>query len=506
MYTDDLIYGKNKTEKIVCIEPQDGFAEVFTQNQNGDVSVSHVPNRYWTLFHNPIKDCKVLKGNLHYRYGKQYTNRQEWYIDKKRYKDKDCYSVHDPKESLMINNGYTYYKGLNPKDVSILSFDIESTGLNHDENSKVLIISNTFRKNRITTRKLFAYDEYEHEGEMIVAWCDWVREINPSIITGHNIEGYDLSYLDFVASNHGVELLLGRNGSKLSFNNYESKYRVDGSKELHYKRAHCYGREIIDTLFLAYKYDATQKKYVSYGLKSIIAQEGLEVKDRQFYDAATIRDNYKILEEWIKIKKYAEFDADDALALYDLMCPAFFYMCQSIPKSWQSVIESASGSQINSIMVRSYLQNGHSVPKADLPRNFSGGISFAVPGVYRNVLKIDIASLYPNIMREYKVFEESKDPNGYFLKLTEYFLSERIKNKKLFKETQEEKYDYLQASQKIFANSLFGFLGAPGLNFNSPDKAEFITTTGREILSHTIQWASGKSYEYWRNLFEEKTK
>ena len=64
---------------------------------------------------------------------------------------------------------------------SILSFDIESTGLFHNQDSKVLLISNTFRKNGQVTRKLFAYDEYDSQGEMLVAWCDWIWQVNSSI-------------------------------------------------------------------------------------------------------------------------------------------------------------------------------------------------------------------------------------------------------------------------------------------------------------------------------------
>jgi len=63
------------------------------------------------------------------------------------------------------------------------------------------------------------------------------------------------------------------------------------------------------------------------------------------------------------------------------MSPAIFYFTQLIPKSFQSVVESASGAQLNSLMVRSYMQQGHSIPKATEGADFEGAISFGIPGI-----------------------------------------------------------------------------------------------------------------------------
>src|SRR6266700_7567109 len=156
-------------------------------------------------------------------------------------------------------------------------------------------------------------------------------------------------------------------------------------------------------------------------------------------------------------------------------------MAQSIPKSFTSIMTSASGSQINSMMIRSYLQEGHSIPKADIPVPFEGAISYGPPGVYRNMLKLDVASLYPSIIREHKICNLQKDTNANFLKLVEYFTLERLKNKKLAKETGNNYYTDLSESQKILINSAYGFLSTNGLNFNSPRHAAEITEKGRQI-------------------------
>lgn len=491
---NSLIYGKNSLQHIVGLEIESDYAVAFCE-KDGNVTRHELPHKYWMLCNERLgMDWFKLDGNQHYQYGKQYDKHWKMRADREKYRDtKDLYVVTNPSESLMIKDGFTYYKNLRHDEVSILCFDLETTGVTHDDNSKVVLIANTLRVNGKLTRKLFCYDEYKNDAEMIKAWCKWVQEVNPAILCGHNIYGFDFPYLKYVAERNGDDLNLGRDGSKAKFSQYEAKFRVDGSRDLHYNKVNIYGREICDTMFLAYKYDIG-RKYQSYGLKSIIEVEKLEKKDRVFYDAGTIKDNYMIPEEMVKIKAYAEFDADDALSLYDLMVAPFFYMTQMFPKPFQLMIESASGSQLNGLMVRSYLQNKHSIPKADEAVDFEGAISFGEPGVYPNSVSLDIASLYPSIMLQYKVQSPKKDPAGNMLKLLDFLRTERLKNKQLAKETGLELYKHLDTSQKIIINSLYGFMGASGLNYNYPEGAALTTEKGREILTTSMNWAKEKGF------------
>lgn len=504
-YSNKLNYGKSELERIVSMEVNDDEATLFIQDELGNVSTKEIPNKYWILSNRPLSkdNWTKLEGNLYYKWGIQFSSQKDFRMMKKIWSKYDILCVNNPKESLMIKDGLTYFKGLKPNEVTILCFDIEATGLEHDDNSKIVLISNTLRKNGVITKKLFSYEDYENCGKMVEAWSEWVREVDPSILCGHNIYSYDLPYITFCASKYGYDVHLGRNNSPLRIDNWESKFRVDGGRELHYNKIHIYGRELVDTMFLAQRYDIVTKKYESFGLKYIIEREGLTKPDRVFYDASQIRHKYMIPEEFQKIKEYCVDDGDDALALYDLMMGPFFYMTQSIPKSFQEVLVSASGSQINSILMRAYLQDRHSLPKASPAEDFEGAISFAIPGIYRNVFKIDVTSLYPSIMRQYRVYDESKDPHAYFLQMTEFFLSERLKNKKLYKETKDSYYDDMQAAQKIFANSLYGFMGASGLCFNSPKNAALVTEKGREVLSLTIKWATGIDASEWIQQFKE---
>jgi DNA polymerase elongation subunit (family B) len=489
-----LIFGKDTTQNIVSVEVNDGTIEIFTEKE-GKISVETRPHTFWLLSARQFNsDWKPLAGNLHYKYIKHYATKREFYLDKNKYREADVYGITNEKESTMLTTGITYYKGMKVNDVSRFHFDLETVGLEQNDKSFIYLISTTFVKQGVNTKKLFSIDEYDGPGEMLVDFCKYVRECDPSIVTGFNIFGYDLPYLRHCAELLNVDLSLGRNGSNLSFEKYTSKFRKDGSQSYDYHRAHIYGRELIDVMHTAYHFDFA-RKYESYGLKKIIAQEGLEKPGRQHYDASQISKNWHIPEERVKIKQYCIDDSDDNESLFTLMIPAYFYLTPSIPKSFQTINYSATGSQINAFMVRAYLQEGHSIPKADEVISFEGGISDGFPGIYTNVFKVDVASLYPSIMLQYEVYDAKKDPKAYLLKSVKHFTEQRLFNKKMGKETGERRYKEMEQGQKIFINSAsFGFLGAAGLNFNSPTKAAFITETGRSILKKAALWATSREY------------
>jgi DNA polymerase, archaea type len=497
-YSNKLIFGKNQTEKIVAVEVVDRDVLLFKD----DGSHEKIPNYYWCLTTKYNKGCEKLEGNGFYNYIYKTRDLDQF----KQYKSSlykfqsKFYTISDEIEAAMVYNGITSFKGSKIEDTSILSFDIETSGIHHNNNSKVYLISNTFRKNGKIIRKLFSIDDYINDDKlMIKEWCKWVREMNPSIITGHNVFTFDFPYLSFIGGN----LCLGRDMSRIEYKKRPNKIRKDGSQSYEYYNIHCFGRVIIDTWFLALKYDFG-RKYDNYKLKYIVEHEGLVKKGRTFYDAGMIKDNWNNLEERTKIKKYSIDDSDDSLSLFDLMMPSYFYSAMSISRNLQQVNNSATGSQLNSILVRAYLQDNHSLPKASEKRDFGGGLSFGIAGIYDNVLSIDVASLYPNIMLEFKVYDPIKDPKGYFLGMLDYFTKERFKNKDLYNTTKDKYYNDLQSAGKIFINSSYGLLGATGLLFNNMECADFITRTGRKIIDFSCLWASGKNSDYWVEIAKHK--
>lgn len=493
-FDNALIYGKNTMLGITAVEVVNGVVELFLSNGTSK-TFSYRP---WVLVDRKIDlKCQKLEGFLTYKYIRYFDTEEEKNMFFFRNKSKSkIFQIWNEREAVLTLHGITLFKGLQPKEVSVLGWDIEAAGLTHDEESQVFIITNTFQKDNVRIRRHFREDHYSSAKEMIDDWCKWVREINPDILVGHNIYGYDLPYMEFMAKKHGTSLKLGRDGSEIKFNKKSSEYRVDGNTSWSYNKAHIYGRQIIDTMFLAVKYDIA-RNYPSWGLKQIVEYEGLVKEERQFYDASKIRENWNNLEEREKIVKYAIDDSDDAVNLYNLMIPSYFYMCQSLPIPFEEMMQGATGKWMNSIVLRSYLQEGHSIPEANDKIYVHGGISFGNPGLYKNVMKVDVTSLYPSCILTYGIYPTKKDPDQNFLKMVRFFTEERIRNKKKFKETGDSYYDGLQAAQKIAINSSYGMLGTNGLQFNDFTAANDVTLKGRSVLRKSIKWASGQDVGYW---------
>ena len=490
--SDKLLYGKSGLKRIVGIETCGDKVEIFQQREDGSVKSLIRPHKYWLLAPKPIsKAFKQLDGTLHYNY--IWETADKAIFDKNIKEDKwkrDFFVVRNAEESAMIKDGYTFFQDMQPKDLSLLSFDIETSGLDVPApDAKVFCISTTYRCMLGTCNKLFKFTD-GNEATMLYEFCRYVRECNPTLLIGHNILSFDFPYLQARCDEHHVPFSLGRNGSNVEFSDYVSKFRIDGTRTQEYRNVTVYGREIVDTYFLASSFDVS-KSIESYALKPMIKALGLEKPGRQYYDANLIRQNYKDPVEWEKICKYAEEDAEDPVKLWDYMGAAKFFWCQKVPKPFSELLLSATGSQINSMMLRSYLQEGHSIPKADETVEYQGAISLGVAGIYTNCIRWDVASLYPSIILQYNVMDIDKDPKGNFLNIVGSLTKTRLEHKKLAKETGSKYYNDLQESEKIGINSAYGFLGARGLNFNCPEAADFITAKGREILLQGINWATG---------------
>ena len=489
-----LIYGKDQTLGIVSSEVQDGKLI----NYLSDGTTQTRDFYYYVLLEDMdfTRECGRLAGHNDLQYFVKFETKKEMYnycrnLD---HADKRYWRCYNPVESAMLREGFTYYKGMRVEDVSTLSFDIETTGVTLDKNSYVLLISNTFRSSAgVVTKRLFDFSDYLSPRDLIDDWCAWVREINPDVLIGHNVFNFDFPYLNHVAKLNKTKLALGRNASPITVDRNPRKFRRDGSQQYDYHNVHIFGREIVDTFFLSIKYDVT-RKYESYGLKKIIQQEGLEKEGRQHWDFSKSKEPWNNPAEWAKFKQYAKDDADDALALYDLMVPQFFYYAQSIPKPFQEIINTATGSQVNSFMVRSYLQNSEAIPAPSERALYEGAISLGNPGLYKNVYKVDVASLYPSIMLSYNITDPKKDPEGRFIEAVREFTKERLANKHKAAETGERYYKDLSNGQKIMINSFYGFMGATGLNFNYPEGAAEVTRRGRAILAQAIEWAEERKY------------
>ena len=481
-----LIFGKDNREGITNIYVDGAGAHIYKQNTLDPCREKYKP---WVLKNKDYKNKLIeLSGDQYYKYVKEMKFFE--------YKKTNPYLIGTWKprsisEGYMIKTGTTCFKGMKPSDLSIMSIDIETTTLDPKSfDAEILVIGCSYRGSD-GSRKNFVFDIKNHNGVMIEELEEVVYNLNPDLIVGHNIIGFDLNYI--------LELYgscrIGRSTRMAQKDARISKFRKDGSQQYDYNNIIVPGRDVIDTMFLSMKYDLDQKeKFPSYGLKVIEKHLGLGGKDRIEWDFQ--RDppsGYKSWsdEKWENFKKYCSDDCDTPIKLVDMMLPPFFYLAQSCPKSMQQIINEGTGGQIDSMMIRSYLQEGYSIPKASKKIPYEGAISLGVPGMYKHVRKIDVASLYPSIMLDQNIYDEDKDPNKNLLGILKYLREERLFNKKKLKETGDENYDHLQSAQKRLINSMYGFMGAGYLLFNYPEGASRITAIGRGELSRVSLMVTG---------------
>jgi len=485
---DPLIFGKDGTENIVNITVDNEQVHIY--KSDGTVDTREYYN--WAIGSNWDEGCIRLKGHQFFKYLKEMPEDQ-FYMLKDNWNPR-VWTPRTASEGFMLRSGMTYYKGMKVSDVSLLSFDLEATSLDKDHpDAYVPLVSMTYRSNQgVITKRLFDIFEYPNQEKMWEAINAFVHMCDPDVILGHNILAYDLPYLN--KNSTGVKW--GRDQSSVIFDEKASKIRKDGSQQYEFHNAYLNGREIVDTFFLSLKYDIG-REFPSYGLKSIEKHLGLVKDDRSWdfkeWPVKRLIEDRKAgnTAKWNEFRQYCADDSDSPIKMFDIMIPSFFYLCQSVPKTLQQMINEASGSQLDSLMIRSYLQDGNSLPKTSKKEEFEGAISMGVPGIYKNVRKVDVASLYPSIMLQYEIYDKKKDPNRHMLKMLEYFRNERLNNKRLAKETGEKYYDDLQNSQKIMINSMYGFMGAGYLLFNYPTGAAEVTRKGREILLKGVEWSTG---------------
>ena len=98
-------------------------------------------------------------------------------------------------------------------------------------------------------------------------------------------------------------------------------------------------------------------------------------------------------------------------------------------------------------------------------------------------------------MLQYNIFDQKKDPELYLKKILDFYRDSRLKYKKLAKETKDPYYLAMDQLGKIMINSMYGFMGATGLNYNYPFGASEVTRYGRETLAFCVKWATNKDID-----------
>ncbi len=506
-FDNPLLFGHSPTPHLVAVEPEGESAVRLFRREGEDLSSEILPFRPFLLVAQEqlLKgwrgECQVeaLWGKGFYRYlvfvpSFAAQEHLKAYLQRKTGKtpnapDAPYLSFNDPVHQYLLLSGQTLFHKLVLGDLRRLQFDIETYC------AEGYSFSNPRRRSdRIVAIALSDSSGWERvidgqqlsEKEMLLEFVRIVRERDPDVLEGHNIFRFDLEYLETRASQLGVRLALGRDGSPL--HGHASRLQI-AERSIAYRRYDVFGRHIMDTWILAQLYDIANRDLESYNLKDIARQFGLAQDHRTYLPPEKISWFFDHQPE--TLLDYALDDVRETRALSEMLSPAYFVQAQIFPYSYQNIVLRGNATKINSLFLRAYLHERHAIPHPGEAKEVLGGYTnIFFQGVARPVLHVDVASLYPSIMLAYECFSRS-DELGVFPKLLRDLRSFRLKAKEMLHQAQsDEERHYLQALQgtfKILINSFYGYLGFSRGHFNDFDQANRVTALGREIVQDIVR-------------------
>lgn len=480
---DPALFGKDPTPNIVAIEAVNHHIRLFIR-ENGTLRTQEERFRPWLLSDTPLTmpnvEWEELKGGLEGRRMLKYLA----YCSDREVFDNLRRALRDyhreilaygslPRQYLMLS-GKTLFKGMTFDELYRMQVDIETSTLMPDQaGAQVLMVA---------LSDTHGYEELLEGDEkaLLEQLNERIQQLDPDVIEGHNLFGFDLPYLSVRAKTLGVPLRWGRDGSELRFGS--PRQCIIGANSRIFTPAYTHGRHLIDTYLTVQRFDIGRGDLESYGLKEATQQLGIAASDRIYLEREQIHKLWRTDPE--TVRRYCLQDVHETRRLADLTLPTEFYQCQMLPDTLQNLAVIGTGEKVNLMFVRAYLAAGYAIPTQQAAREYPGGYTEVRKiGLIPRIVKADVESLYPSIMLHYRI-KPRADHLDVFLPTLERLRQLRLDAKaraKMTQGTESAYWDGLQSSFKILINSYYGYLGAP-FNFNDYDAAEAVTLKGQELV------------------------
>ncbi len=397
-----------------------------------------------------------------------------------------------------------------------------------------------------TTREFDAPDGLElnvswTEQEMLTNFLKWWAENTPDILTGWNVNLYDMPYIA-----RRINRVLGEKWMKsLSPWNRanEREVYVQGRKNYAYDIS---GVNILDYLDLYRKF--TYSNQESYRLDHIAFVElGQRKVDHSEYE--NFRDFYT--SDW---QKFMEYNIQD-VELIDRLEDKMKLLELAITMSYDAKVnfeDVYSQVRMWDTMIYNYLTDRNIVvpPRkgAKKDEKYAGAyVKEPKPGCYDWVVSFDLNSLYPHLIMQYNISPETlwetrhpsasverildqeidfsgefavcangaqyrKDIHGFLPEMMQKIYDERtIYKKKMLIAKQEDekkptaklkrdisKFNNIQMARKIQLNSAYGAIGNQYFRYYNLANAEAITLSGQV----SIRWIEQRMNEYLNKLLK----
>ncbi len=191
-------------------------------------------------------------------------------------------------------------------------------------------------------------------------------------------------------------------------------------------------------------------------------------------------------EDPARLMAYARDDVLETLGLSAILSPPYFVQAQMLPYDYQTTVLRGNATKIDALLMREYLHRRRAIPSPGRGRGVAGGYTAMFQrGVARDVLHVDVTSLYPSLMLTQGLFPAS-DGLGVARSLLHDLREFRVSAKRLAREaaSPEERVflNALQQTFKIFINSFYGYLAFSQGHWNDFEVANQVTGEGRRLV------------------------
>jgi DNA polymerase elongation subunit (family B) len=390
------------------------------------------------------------------------------------------------------------------------------------------------------------------EYELITKFLKWYEEYAPTILTGWNIDGYDIPYMY-----NRLKRVLGANtANKLSpvglvkYSEYRNRYALAGVSCLDYLTLY---KKFIGKIQPSYRLDAIGKTEIDLGK---VEYEGsldqLFKNDLGTFLDYTLND-VKIVVGLDRKLKYID--------LARFVCHAGHVPYEDFSYSSKFI----EGTIVTYLHRKGIIPNnkpidGKAQMAAKMDSDEDGFIGAYVrpplPGLYDWIYSLDLTSLYPSIIMSLNISPDTKfgriynwdvdkhirkeiheyelqiggntvrhvsrseflsyiqdnkltissngilyscKRSGILPEIIDQWFQDRVEFKSLMKKhlkdgnkEQEEFYDRRQYVQKILLNSIYGVLGLPIFRFYDLDNAAAVTLTGQDVIKTTAKFVNSQ--------------
>ncbi|XP_020227444.1 DNA polymerase delta catalytic subunit isoform X2 [Cajanus cajan] len=370
---------------------------------------------------------------------------------------------------------------------------------------------------------------FDTEREVLLAWRDFIREVDPDIIIGYNICKFDLPYLIERAANLKIAEfpILGRiRNSRVRVKDTTFSSRQYGTRES--KEVTVEGRVQFDLLQVMQR----DYKLSSYSLNSVSAHFLSEQKEDVHHSIISDLQNGNA-ETRRRLAVYCLKDAYLPQRLLDKLMFIYNYVemarVTGVPISF--LLSRGQSIKVLSQLLRKARQKNLVLPNVKQAGSEQGTFEGATvlearAGFYEKpIATLDFASLYPSIMMAYNLcyctlvtpedarklnippesvnrtpsgetFVKSNLQKGILPEILEELLTARKRAKADLKEAKDplEKavLDGRQLALKISANSVYGFTGATIGQLPCLEISSSVTSYGRQMIEHTKKLVEDK--------------